>query len=208
MRGSELSEDLAFARRLAEEGAGAPSLSGRFAVWWGSLVFLALVFEWAVESGRLDVHPAVIGLVWLGVCVIGNAGAFVLARGMGDKPGQGSALNRALNGIWPIAGFGLFLYAAAITVAVIGRGQPTELFATIMPVAFLVYAAVEAASAALTRRPSLRGMAGLSLVFAAATAAMIGLPEMYLVAALGVVLTQIVPGVMALRAEPAPVVAK
>ncbi len=204
MHANELSEDLAFARRLAEEGARAPSLSGRFSVWWGALVTVALLVHWSIATGQLAVHPAVIGFIWLGVAVLGNAGTVVLARSLADKPGQGSALNRTEYGTWPVIGSGIVLYAAIITVIVIGRGQPPVLFDTIMPVAFLLYAAGDAASAALQRRSPFRSVSGLSLVLAGLTAALIGLPAMYLVAALGVVATQVIPGLIALRAEPGP----
>lgn len=202
MRGSDLSEDLAFARKLAEEGAAAPSLSGRFSVLWGSLVMTALIIQWTIEIGWLMIHPASIGLLWLGVAILGGAGTAALSRGLANKPGLGSAINRSQNAAWPVVAIGIFLYAGAIAFAVVGRGQSPLLFDTIMPVAFLLYAAVQAASAALGRAAILHAMTVLSLVFAVVSAAMIGMPAVYLVAALGVGLTQIAPGLLALRAEP------
>ncbi|MEL7482587.1 MAG: hypothetical protein AAGJ29_13625 [Pseudomonadota bacterium] len=206
MTKSPLVDDLAFARAMAEEGATAPSLSGRFAVMWGLLVTLALLAHWAVLRNILPIEPQYIGLIWLTMGVVGGIATAALRMTLRSKPGQSTAGNQAEAAGWPVVSLVLFSVAACIAASVFFRGQPPILFDMIIPMAFGFYTVMTALSARLFRTTSSQWQIWLSGLLAAGSAALLGHPDLYLLAAVGAVLTQIVPGILAMRAEPDAVV--
>ncbi|MEO0882238.1 MAG: hypothetical protein AAFY34_05855 [Pseudomonadota bacterium] len=206
MNKPSLAEDIAFARAMAEEGATAPSLSGRFAVMWGTLATLALVTHWAIVRQILPIEPAMIGLVWLTMMILGTIGTLVLKLSLRDKPGLSTAGNKAEAAGWPIVNLAIFGIVIAIAISVIVRGQPTVLFDMIIPIAFALYAVMIALSAKLFGTQAAHWRVMLALVLSVITAALLGMPEIYLLAAAGNIAIQIIPGFASLRAEPKAIV--
>lgn len=203
---NSLADDIAFARSLAEEGAVSPSLSGRFAVMWGVLVTAALLTHWGVMAGHVPLPPEMIGLIWFVMGITGGIGGAVLGAGLKDKAGQSTAGNQAERAAWPVVAVTLFVIAIALMVSVVFRNQPTILFDMLIVMAFGFYAVMTSVSARLFREPRNYWRAGVSLAVATLSAVMIGAPVIYLIAAAGVVVTQVLPGIAALRAEPASIV--
>ena len=191
MTTTPLADDIAFVRQIAEEGQATPSLSGRFALMWGILVGLALTVQWLMLRGQFFLSIDYIGAVWLAVGIVGGVSSGFLGWSLRNKPGQSSAGNQAEQAAWPISGLGLFVYAIAIAVAVVGRGQPVILFDTIMPIAFLTFAINQAMAARLFRRKLLNVLSWLSIGFSIITASLVGTVDVYLVAAIGVVVIQV-----------------
>ena len=203
---SPLTDDLAYIRQMAEEGATAPSLSGRYSLLWGSLVTVALITHWATLTGYISIPHNMIGAIWITMAVLGTMGTIIICRLLRDKPGQSSAGNRAESTVWPVMSLGIFLYATATGFAVALRDQPVILFDTIIPVAFTLHAVATSVSVPLfhTKTPWL--LVIVSLALAACAMFMVGTSEIYLIAAAGVFLTQIMPAISTIRAEPASVV--
>jgi hypothetical protein len=206
MSNTSLSEDLAFVRQMAEEGASAPSLSGRYSLWWGVLVTLAMLTHWATLTGLSGIPPKLIGLIWMTMAVVGVIGNVVIGATNKDKPGRFAPGNRADAAVWPVVTAGLFTYAIAVACAVALRDVSPLLFDTIIPVAFVLHASATAMSAALFRDRRRWILVALSLGFVAATMFMVGQADLYLVAAAGIFVTQIIPSIFELRAEPQSVV--
>jgi hypothetical protein len=206
MTQTPLADDIAFVRQIAEEGQTTPSLSGRFRILWGSLTGFALIAHWLAMKEVFILPIEYIGAVWLGVGVVGGIASALLGRALDNKPGASSVGNQAQQAAWPVTGGGIFLYAAAIAFVVVGRGQSVVLFDTIMPVAFFAYAINEAMAARLFRRRQSHFLCAVALVFCAGTTALIGTAEVYLLAAIGVIATQFLPGIIALRREPSTIV--
>lgn len=202
MNQQNLTEDLAFVRQMAEEGASAPCLSGRFSVWWGSLVTLALLTHWATLRGLVPIEPQWIGAIWVVMAVVGLIGSSLLGRSLRHKPGGSAPGNRASASVWPVSTAAIFLYATAIGFAVAFRDAPSILFDTIIPLTFAIYAVMRATGAVLFRNRASWTLVLVALAIVAVSMYLVGRPEVYLIAALGVVMTQILPGIMGLRAEP------
>lgn len=206
MTSQTLSDDLDYVRQLAEEGASAPILSGRFSILWGSLVAMAMIAHWSVMTGMMALNPQWVWTIWAGMGVLGFIGSAILSATMSDKPGQSTPGNRADQAVWPVTAVGLFLYASAIGVAVFVRDLPAILFDTIIPVAFLTHALNKATAASLFREGGRKPLVLLALLLVAVSMLLIGRPELYLIAAIGVILLHVVPGYFELRAEPSKVV--
>ena len=206
MAQSPLADDLDFVRQMAEEGASAPSLGGRFAFMWGVLITLALLIHWLAFQPWSPMKPQYLLYSWLGIVGLGMIGNFTLGSGLANKPGSSAPGNRAGEAIWMIIGPGFGVLFAGIAVAVYARGQSAMLFNMIMPAAFLAYGAAAGVSAALFRQKSQWIVAILCLAATFGTAALANTSEAYLIAALGVFVTQVIPGLFDLRAEPKSVV--
>ena len=154
MAQSPLADDLEFVRQMAEEGAHAPNIGGRFALLWGVLITLALLIHWSAFQAWSPVKPTHLLYSWIGLVALGMVGNFVLGSDLDRKPGASAPGNRAGEAIWMIVGPGFGVLFAGIAVAVYARGQSPMLFNMIMPMAFLAYGAAAGVSAALFRQKS------------------------------------------------------
>lgn len=199
--GSSTHDDLRYARELAEQGARAPLIGGRFMVWWGALVTIAYVAQHFALTGRFGTDGGVFAMIWLSFGVVATCGHFALQRGMRAKAGAGSAGNIASRTVWIAAALTLAAMAAGLVVAV-GNGAPPTVFDWIVPTGFAVYACALIVTGGLAGDRTVRA-AGLGAV------AMVGLstalhawPDRYLVSAAGVALTVLLPGLLLVRAEP------
>lgn len=199
-------DDLAYVRQITEEGASAPSLSGRFTIWWGVLVTIALLLHWSVLQGFGLIQTEYIGAIWMTMGIVGGIGSGIMSRSMRGKPGSSTAGNRAQNAVWPVITVAIFIYAIGLAFAVAQRGQPVVLFDTIIPLAFTLYAVTFAMSGVLFRDKMMSVKVIATLVLIGACVYLIGSPTLYLVAAAGVIVTQIIPGFAQLRAEPKSIV--
>lgn len=206
MTHSPITEDIDFVRQMAEEGAVAPTLGGRFNIWWGTLVTIALVCHWAALTGLLPLASNKAGIIWMTMGIVGAIGSIILGRSLKDKPGQFTPGNRAEGTVWPVITVSIFLYAIAIALAVGLRDQPYLLFNTIIPLAFILNAVGAAISATLYRRSTPWLIVIASLLLAGLCAFLIDQPVIYLIAAIGVFITQVIPGIFDMRAEPKSVV--
>jgi hypothetical protein len=194
-------EDLRYVRQLAESGAHAPLLGGRFMVWWGILATAAYIAHHLALNGTIGDGGSIFAIIWIGFSATGGVGQLALARGMPAKAGAGSAGNRASRPIWMAAAAGIgSMFAGCAAAAVTGAGPAA--FDWIVPVAFAVYACALIATGSLARnRPSIAAGVGAVIMVGLFTALILS-PDRYLVAAAGVALTVLLPGIVLLKAEP------
>lgn len=194
-------EDVRYARQLAESGAHAPLLGGRFMAWWGLLLTAAYVAHHLALAGTIGDGRTIYPLIWGSFGLLGLGGQLFLARSMPAKAGSGSAGNRASRIAWCTAGMAIAAMVGGVTAAAT-RGAGPAAFDWIVPVAFAVYACalVVTGSLAKSRITMVAGAGAIAMV--ALFTAFILSPERYLLAAAGVGLTVLLPGLLLLRAEP------
>ena len=110
-------DDLAYIRHLSESGARAPLIGGRFMAWWGLLLVLAYSAQHFATMGQLGSGPGIFGIIWGSFGLLGVGGQLLLARGLADKPGQGSAGNLAMRAVWVAGAFsiGAMVVGTALT---------------------------------------------------------------------------------------------
>ncbi|HYJ81254.1 MAG TPA: hypothetical protein VEW26_00200 [Allosphingosinicella sp.] len=194
-------EDLSYVRRLAESGAHAPLLGGRFMAWWGLLLATAYVAHHFALAGTIGDGSRIFAIIWIGFSTLGIAGQLVLARSMPAKAGAGSAGNRASRTIWVAAAAAIGSMVAGCAVAS-GMGAGPATFDWIVPVAFAVYACALIVTGSLARnQPTFAAGVGAVIMVGLFTALILS-PDRYLIAAAGVALTVLLPGLVLLRAEP------
>jgi len=188
-------------RELAESGARAPLLGGRFMAWWGLLVAVAYLAQHLALRGIIGDGKVIYGIIWGSFGVLGALGQFLLSRTIAGKAGAGSAGNRASRSVWIAAASAIgSMFAGVFVLAQNGAGQ--AVFDWIVPVAFAVYACCLIVTGAL---------AGDRITVAAGVGAvvMVGLftafilhPDRYLLAAAGSAATVMLPGLLLVAREP------
>lgn len=196
-------DDLAYVRDVAESGATAPLLGGRFLVWWGLLVTLAYLGHYAIISGIAGLDLSALGILWTAFIILGLSGYLLLVRLFpADKPGASSAGNRASANTWMASGFVLFSFFAGVTLKSFLDGQASIGFSWSIPLVLGVYGISQLVSGLMTntRWLSLAGYAAIG--FVGITCLMVDRAELYLVAATAAALTVLLPGILMLREEP------
>lgn len=198
--------DLGYLRALAEGGRNAPLLGGRFAVMWGILVSSALVLNWMILAGHTNFDPQAVLFVWLGMGGIGAIGSVILGRSLQDKPGCGSFSNQVESTVWSAGGFSIFIYWLAIMAGVLFGKANYEAFASIMVMAFCIYGVCYFTTAKLSQNRAIYGIAALCFIAAIISGALINQAISFLIAAIFVVLTTVIPGIISMRREPAQII--
>jgi hypothetical protein len=193
-------DDIAYVRQLAESGARAPLIGGRFMAWWGFLVAAGWTAQHFALNGVIGDGKFVFGIIWGTFGVLGMAGQALLVRSMGPKAGAGSAGNLASRPVW--AASALTILSMVIGVAALAQRTNYQVFDWIVPVAFAVYACALIVTGKLASE-RIVVLAGYG------AAAMVGLftafildPNRYLIAAAGAVVTVMLPGILLTLREP------
>lgn len=195
-------DDLSYIKTLAEEGRHAPLIGGRIGLMWGVLLSATLLLHGLTELGIAGLNANYIGLYWLAFGITGGCLTFVLSKSLKDKPGQSAITNRIESAVWTASTLALFTIAISVTLAVNLRGQSLILYDMIMAFAFAIQAMNYYVISQITRQKSRLISSALSLAIAALTALFVGQPIIYIVAAIGVVFTVILPALSDIKKEP------
>lgn len=195
------SEDIAYVRRLAESGARAPLIGGRFMAWWGLLVAAAYTAQHLALNGIIGDGESIYAIIWISFSIVGVLGQILLSRGIGRKAGAGSAGNRAARSVWTAAACAIGSMVAGVIFLSQNGGGPAA-FDWIVPVAFAVYACALIVTGALAGDR-------ITVAAGAGAVAMVGLfaafilhADRYLLAAAGGAVTVMLPGLLLLAREP------
>jgi len=189
-------DDLARLRAIAEQGRSAPLLGGWHLILWGSAMTLALLINWAILQDVLPWPEYSLAFSWFGIVLVAWGCSALLARREAGRPGAFSVGNQVERAAWTTAGAFLLTLAVALFVRATLGGDPAawSLFAIMSPVTFGAYAITLHSTAVASSTNTAKPYVLVSLLFAAATAFLIGNPVQYLVAAAGMALVSIPPG--------------
>lgn len=200
-----LRDDIAFMRALAEEGASTPMLGGSV------LLAAGLIFGSAQLAGLLLLRSgaggpwAQIGLP-LGALMLFFVALTVLRRGLDQRPGANSPVNRATSAAWRGVGLAIVVLVGAFML-VAWRLDDWKVFALFAPVLFALYGAGWLVSAAMTRLAWMKGVGYASFALAlgvGAAAHQVTLATCLNVA--GLFLLVALPGFVLMRQAPADVI--
>ncbi len=195
-------DDLSRLRAIAEQGRSAPLLGGWHLILWGGAMALALLINWAVVRQILPWPDYALSISWFGIVLAAWTGSLLLGRRQAGTPGALSVGNQVEHAVWTTAG----AFLLALSLALFVRASLSEdsgawsLMAVMSPVMFGAYAVALHASAVAGNTSRAKPYVLISLAFAAATAFLIGDPVQYLIAAAGIALVSILPGLAYLAA--------
>lgn len=193
--------DIAWMRRLAEEGADAPMEGASILMSAGLIYGAASVFYWAQIEGLVPTESFGTGMGWLvatGLFLL--VLAIVIPRLKRDG-GVTTASNRASGTVWSALGWGIF--ALFLSMAVVGwrTGADGALVAMSLSSSIIMvfYGIGWAVSAAMYRSRLLWGLAVGSFVAAPLLAALTGRADQYLAYAAALFLLMALPGWLLMR---------
>ena len=195
-------DDIAYIRHLSESGARAPLLGGRFMAWWGLLLVIAYLAQHLAMNGQLGGSNMMFGIIWGSFGLLGLTGQLLLARSIGDKPGQGSAGNLAMRGVWTAGAFSIGAMVVGTAIISDARVAGIRPWDFIVPVAFAVYACALGVTGSLAANAILKLAAVVAVIMVGLFTALIQWPDRYLLVAAGVALTVLLPGLLLMRGEP------
>lgn len=207
---ADIASDLAYVRSLAEEGAHAPLIGGRYYVLWGGLMGAAslVVYMNALELVKFGQTGFMVP--WIIAGIVGWGVSFAMRRGVSAKPGAATLGNRTAAAVWFAVGIVMTMFFIGLLFAhdnYAGFGVPPYfLFSLLYPIGFVLYGVAFFSTATAARAPWLRYFAFLSWAFAIAMLFMLATAEQFLVGAVGILACAFAPGIMLMRNEPADIV--
>jgi hypothetical protein len=195
--------DIAWMRRLAEEGAQAPMQGNSLLMFGGLLYGLASLFHWAVVVGVL---PLAENQLWIGWVVATVSYWIILAvtlPRLRRSAGVNTTANRAAGIAWSGMGWGIF--AMFLAMAVLGWRLADEaalnaMFALIPSIIMVFYGVGWAVNAAMQRSRMLWTLSLASFAAAPLLALFAGRSEQYLAYAAALFLLMALPGYLLMRA--------
>lgn len=193
--------DIAWMRRLAEEGAAAP-LRGASILFGAGLIFgVASVGHWAVMRGFAGVDRSALSLIWLGATTLFLVMLAVTTIRLRQAGGVRTSANRATGTAWSSVGWGIFALSVSMAVLSWRLGEAAAMisFALFPSMIMVFYGSGWAVSAAMQRSRALWGLAIAAFVAAPLLAALTGSPEQYLAYAAALFLLMALPGWMLMR---------
>ncbi len=194
--------DIAWMRRLAEEGRDAPLLNGPVMVAAGLIFGVANALQWAIQAGVAPVEPEVQLWLWLAASAVFAVALFLLIRRASRKPGFGSHGNKAVGAAWSGIGFGIFVMWLSLMAVGFRSGDWTMMWA--MPsVVATAYGSAWIVSGAMAGRRWMTLIGLLAYAGAVVFGALVGDPVIYLAFTAFMVLTALLPGLALMRQEPA-----
>ena len=109
---SSAAEDLAFVRKLAEEGRMRPLQGGKYLVMWGGISSFGLAFTALVVSGAVALPGWSIMVVWFALSAFGGIMSGRWGRQNAGTTEAESVGNKVEAIVWCIAGLFLFLVSS------------------------------------------------------------------------------------------------
>jgi len=194
--------DIAWMRRVAEEGRQAPMQGASILFAAGLLYGAASLGHWAVASGLTEFDMSAVNYIWIGVTVVFFAVLVLVIRALKRAGGIETSANRASGTAWASVGWGIFALFASMAALSWKLGGDSALVAfALMPSVIMVfYGSGWAVSAAMQRSRTLWMLAIASFAAAPLLALLTGSAEQYLAYAAALFLLMGLPGFLLMRA--------
>lgn len=194
--------DIAWMRRLAEEGSQAPMQGASILMAAGLIYGLGSLIHWAVVSGRIAIEEPMLSFIWLGATALFLAFLTFAILRLKRSGGVTTAANRASGTAWASVGWGIFAFSSAMAVVGMRLGEQAAVVSLwLMPSMIMVFYGMGwAVTAAMLKSRNLWFLAIGSFVAAPALAAFAGENAQYLAYAAALFLLMALPGWLLMRA--------
>lgn len=194
--------DIAWMRRVAEEGRQAPMQGASILFGAGLIYGLGSLGHWAVASGMAGLGMEAVNYIWLGATLLFFLLLVTVLTRLKRDRGVVTSANLASGTAWASVGWGIF--ALAVSMAVLTwrlGGEAAMVTLALMPSMIMVfYGSGWAVTAAMQRSRPLWALAIASFAAAPLIAALVGQAEQYLAYAAALFLLMALPGFLLMRA--------
>jgi len=193
--------DIAWMRRLAEEGSQAPMQGASILMAAGLIYGAASLFEWAQATDRLGDVAGMTGLAWLVATVLFLVVLTIVNMRLRGRAGVMTSANRAFAAAWTAVGFGIFALFTALIINGyrMGPDQGFTAMWLVPSIIFAFYGLGWAVTAAMARSKPLWLLAAASLATCPALALLTGSADQYLAYAAALFLLMALPGFLLMR---------
>ena len=185
-------ENLAFLRRLAHAGQEAPLMAGPYLVAGGAWFGAASLVQWPLLRDLIGLSFGQATFAWL-VAAVGFAVHLALLIRQ-DRHRVENAANRVVNAAWMGVGLGIFAFWLGVAAMAWQRSDGFVMNTIILQV-LTVYGIAWIIAAAATGQGWMKANAFFALLTVPVLGAFVGTGHEYLVYAIALVLTAVVPGV-------------
>lgn len=193
--------DIAWMRRLAEEGAQVPMQGNSLLMYGGLLYGLASLFHWGIVA---DLLPLAENQIWIGwaVATVGYWVILAVTIPRLRRSGVNTTANRAAGIAWSGMGWGIFAMFLTITVLGLrlGEGVLEGMFVLIPSLIMIFYGVGWAVHATMQRSRRLWMLSLGSFAAAPLLALFAGSSAQYLAYAAALFLLMALPGFLLMRA--------
>lgn len=195
------SADIAWMRRLAEEGSDAPMQGASILVAAGLIYGVASLFHWAQATDRVGEVPGITGIGWLVATVLFLAVVTGVNMRKRNPTGVMTSANRAFAAAWSSVGFGIFALFTALFINDYRMGPDGEFTGVwlIPSIILAFYGLGWAVTAAMMRSRPLWLLAAGSLTACPALALLSGSNDQHLAYAAALFLLMALPGWLLMR---------
>jgi hypothetical protein len=193
--------DIAWMRRLAEEGHRAPMRGASILFGAGLIYGIASLGHWAVVSGAAGLDDSAVSFIWLGATLVFFALLVVAIAAIKRAGGVETSANRASGVAWASVGWSIFALSTSMAVLGLRMGEEAALVsvALIPSVIMVFYGSGWAVTAAMQRSNALWALAIASFAAAPLLAALTGSADQYLAYAAALFLLMALPGFLLMR---------
>ena len=194
--------DIAWMRRVAEEGRQRPMQGASILFAAGLLYGVASLGHWAVASGLAGLDMSAVNYIWIGVTVVFFAVLVLVIRALKRAGGVETSANRASGTAWASVGWGIFALSLSMAVLAWRLGEDAAMvsFALMPSMIMVFYGSGWAVTAAMQRSKPLWGLAIASFAAAPLIAFLTGSADQYLAYAAALFLLMGLPGFLLMRA--------
>ena len=194
--------DIAWMRRVAEEGRQAP-MEGASILFGAGLIYgVGSLGHWAVASGWAGLGMEAVNYIWLAATLLFFLLLVTVLTRLKRDRGVVTSANLASGTAWASVGWGIFALAVSMIVLTwrLG-GEAAMVTLALMPSTIMVfYGSGWAVTAAMQRSRPLWALAIASFAAAPLIAALVGQAEQYLAYAAALFLLMALPGFLLMRA--------
>ncbi|WP_183255938.1 hypothetical protein [Brevundimonas basaltis] len=194
--------DIAWMRRVAEEGRQGPMQGASILFGAGVIYGLASLGHWAVATGVAEFGMETVNVIWLGATALFFLLLIATLTRLKRNRGVVTSANLASGTAWASVGWGIFALAASMAVLSwrLG-GEAAMVVLALMPSMIMVfYGSGWAVTAAMQRSKPLWILAIASFAAAPLLALLVGQAEQYLAYAAALFLLMGLPGFLLMRA--------
>jgi len=206
MTRSEMIDDLNYMKTLAEEGRNAPLVGGRIGLMWGILLSFTFFMQWVILTGLAPLQPNSLIFLWLGFAIVGGAGSAIMGRQVDKKPGATSVANRVETYVWTMfAGMMASLFVGIMLNQIFSDGT-AQLFDLMVIIGFAGQGLAYGVVAKITGLRWVHMAAFAGFTASAICFAVYGDLVIYLIGAIAIIFTIIIPSLISLKNEPKDVI--